>query len=147
MGWIDGDRKHLEWSIKYTKKALVAQLTVMVVNVVGIVWNAWWLYHADTALTGFGFGLGAFVSNTLWTSFFVAKYWGEINHDREQLRYIKKITDDSNLEQDREDYKKAKEFYETTYKNIMEEYLRAKPEGSQRLNIALFDATRFPNCS
>lgn len=148
MGWLDGDRKHLEWNIKYTKKALVSQICMIVVNVAGIIWNTWWLLDpSSTSRGGFGFGLGAFTSNLLWTLTFVCKYWGEINHDREQLRYIKKITSDSNLEQDREDYKKAKEFYETSYKNIMEEYLRAKPEGSARLNPALFEPTRFPNCT
>ncbi len=148
MGWLDGDAKHLEWNIKYTRKAMVAQISMLVFNVAGIVWNTWWLLDPSTTSRGtFGFGLGAFLSNLLWTLTFLCKYYDEIRHDREQLRYIKKITSDSNLEQDREDYKKAKDFYEVTYKNIMEEYIRAKPEGSAKLNPELFNVARFPNCS
>lgn len=146
MHWVESEIKTIEWSMKYTRKAMVAQVAVQVLNIAGIGWNSFELYHG-LAPSASGFGLGAFISNFLWTGCAIAKYYGEYRDEKERLKYYKRLEMEGKIEVDREAYKQAKEFYETTYKNIMEEYLRSKPEGAQRLNTELFNATRFPNCS
>jgi len=148
MAWLDGEKKSLECSIKYTKKAMISQICMVVVNVAGIGWNTWWLIYANgSASAGFGFGLGAFTSNLLWTLCFCCKYWGEIMGDKQHLRFIKEIEMKGKLDEDREEYRKARAFYEKAYQNIMEEYLKAKPEGAKKLNTEIFNPTVFPNCT
>lgn len=112
MNWIQDRKTSLEWSIKFTRKALFSQLSVQAFNIAGMCWNGWWLMHSTSGLSSFGFGLGAFMSNTLWTTCFCAKYWGEIRGEQAELRFINELDLKEKLHEDREFYQKARKNYE-----------------------------------
>jgi hypothetical protein len=110
MNWIQDRMKSLQWSIKFTQKALAAQLGLLLFNIAGIVWNAWWWYKEPNF--GLGFGCGAFTANTLWTACMCAKYYGDIKGEKHELKFINELDLKEKLHEDREYYQKARKTYE-----------------------------------
>jgi hypothetical protein len=60
----------------------------------------------------FGVGLGAFASNFLWTASVAAKWYADIKSDKLELKYLKDLEAKEHINDDRKDYKEAKEGYE-----------------------------------
>lgn len=119
MNWLEDRKKSLEWSIKFTRKALIAQLSVQAFNLAGVVWNGYWLYKDSNF--GSAFGLGAFISNSLWTLCFCAKYVGEIKDEKRELSFLNELELKEKLNEDREYYKKAKKDYDDALHSLFEQ--------------------------
>lgn len=114
-GWMEGNKKHLEWSIKFTTKNLIAQLLLLAFNIGGVLFNAWCLYKGEipSAAAASGIGLGAFASNGLWTLGFICKIWGEIRQEKTELKFIREIELKENLDEDRKMYLACKNNFDT----------------------------------
>lgn len=128
MGWMEGRKNHLEWSVKSTTKALAAQTGMLVLNIAGIGWNLWFALHTQNP-SFFNFGIGAFSSNTLWTAGFVARYWCEIRDDKAELKYLRELELKEQLEDDRKIYQGAKEMFE----NALDSYKKEIERLTQKL--------------
>lgn len=100
----------LEWSIKFTTKGLCAQAGLLALNAAGIAWNGYWLYRDGSLACAFG--LGAFASNFLWTFSVAARWYADIKIDKLELKYIRELEAKEHINDDRKDYKEAKERYE-----------------------------------
>lgn len=115
--WTNGRKTSLEWSIKFTRKAMACQTGMLVINLGGIAWNWYWI-DVVTAnptlghLAWFGFGMGAFVSNFMWTFAQVARYWSDIKSEKRELEYITQLEIKEEIQNDRKLYKDGKETYE-----------------------------------
>jgi len=141
MSWIEGRKKSLQSSIKFTIKALAAQMGLVVLNAAGIAWNFYCAHKAapGDSLFAFGFGMGAFTSNLLWTLGFVAKYYGEIKGEKAELKYITEIEIKEEIFNDREMYKNSSQVFESNIQHYKEqnEHLREKlAESEARYRLA-----------
>ena len=130
MGWIEARIKSLEFSIKLTKKAMVAQISLMIVNISGCAWNAYWIHNSYTDLAWFGFGIGAFTSNLLWTLFFIFRYWEEISSDKTELRYLNQLEDKEYINEDMKYYRDARKVYEDAYVDLIKKNRKILPQGN-----------------
>lgn len=133
-GWMEGNKKHLQWSIEFTTKSLIAQLLLLAFNIGGILFNVWWLHKS--AITGddisFGIGLGAFSSNALWTLGFICKIWGEIRQEKTELKFIREIELKENLDEDRKMYLACKNNFDTILAGYKIELERLQAENKKR---------------
>lgn len=113
MSWMEMRKSSLEWSIKFTSKGLCAQMGLLALNFAGIAWNGYWLYKEGYAASGIG--LGAFISNSLWTFFTALKWYGDIREDKHELKRIIEMEDKEKLNVDKKDYLEAKERYDRMF--------------------------------
>lgn len=154
MGWIEGRKNTLEWSIRFTTKAMMCQVGMIFVNIFGIAWNVYWYkYGNGTQNVFFGFGVGAFSSNTLWTLSFIAKYFSEIREEKHELKYIREIELKEQLGDDRKIYQEAKTQYEQMFRQYQEMLAAGlqKSSGSQSYTAGQCDLNLQPastqNCT
>lgn len=110
MSWIELRKSSLEWSIKFTTKGIAAQLGLLAFNAAGMAWNGWWAYKEPHFV--YGFGLGAFTANFLWTTSMCLKWWSDVRADYRELKYLLELEAKEHINDDRKDYKEAKERYE-----------------------------------
>lgn len=132
MGWTAGRKRTLEWSIKFTIKSTLTQLFLLIFNICGIVWNFWWAFTSTGAsnisLIGYGIGMGAFLSNALWTLAIVFKGWSEIRSEKAELKYLTELEIKEEMHEDRKMYKDAHNIFETTLAQYQDEIDRLKKD-------------------
>ncbi len=87
MDWVTNHKREVEFSVKLYKKSTAAQGTILIVNLLGIAWNTYELINLGQGFSAFG--LGAFVSNTLWSLGFFAMNYGELRDAKEQQKRFK----------------------------------------------------------
>lgn len=127
MNWVELGKESTKISIKFTRQVLTCQLGLLLFNILGILWNCYWYSKSPSSLFS-GIGLGAFISNSLWTMGYCVTYWMEIREHKRRLNYYDDFELKQNIQKDQIEYKKAREFYETAYANIMQEHLKNNPE-------------------
>lgn len=152
MSWLEGRKKHLEWSIKFTYKAVASQMTMVVVNVVGIAWNVYWLRNGDSQKAWFGFGMGAFSSNLLWTLASAARFWSDLKDDKHELKYLNELELKEQCQDDIKMYKEGRARYEQLIQEYQEALIKlqatnggeSSPTGSSDIPV---QRESVPNCS
>lgn len=158
-GWMESEKKSLNSNIKLTKNGLFGQFALLIVNVIGILFNIYilknnsssqWLYFVAN-----GFGIGAFLSNLLWTLAFTGKLFSDINNYKYQLRYIEELELKENIKGDIEMYQQSKRNYDSLaddYRKALDELQQNKPPGAHgssptgRVNFSMEQPTSLRDC-
>lgn len=135
MSWMEIRKSSLEWSIKFTTKGLYAQSGLLVLNTAGIIWNGYWAFKDPRFI--YGFGMGAFLSNFLWTASVCARWFSDIKIDKLELKFIRELEAKEHINDDRKDYKEAKERYERMALEL----------ARQRADELGIGAKKEPNCT
>ncbi len=130
MDWIERRKNHLQWSIKFTRKALLSQFGLLLFNIAGISWSIYWYRHVTATNLFFGMSIGVFSSNALWTLGFIFKFLGEIKEEKNELKYIREIELRDALDNDRKMYQESK----TQYENMCRQYKEILDAGLQKSN-------------
>jgi hypothetical protein len=114
---MDARKRSLQSTLKITRKSVVTQLCLLVFNVFGVAFNAYWAYkaHGDpsVSLISCGIGIGAFLSNGLWTLAIICRDWGDISIAKDEIRYIEQIEIREEIDEDKKMYAASKKNFDT----------------------------------
>lgn len=148
MGWLEGRKTHLQWSIKFTYKALAAQVAIVTITIAGIAYNGWWIKYginlSNTSLVGFGFGLGVFGFNLFWTISSAMRFLSDIRDEKYELRCLNKLELKDEYQDEIKMYKESRAQYEALirqYQGVLTGPEQNNPQKSANPDIQITGAS------
>jgi hypothetical protein len=113
-----------ERNIKFYKKMLKGQVLWVMFNL-AITCFDWSVLDAPhTKLTGIGFG--AMIITSIWSIMFLIETWSEWSNEKLRLKFLTELHDAQLASGERQQYKNAREHYESVLTQIIKEYPEIK---------------------
>lgn len=119
MDWLTQHKNEVEFRLQLYRRSTSIQGGVFMINVLGVAWNSYELMAGHNISS---FGLGAFLSNLLWTAGFFAMNYGEWRDAKEQQKRLKEWEKDEEYKQAVQMHHEFKKKYEEAL-NVMNKHL------------------------
>lgn len=123
-----------KFHVKTNKKAIRCFFGLTVFNLSFLVFDYYNGIHGSMISQ---VALGTMIMNSIWSFCCLIEYLAEQKHDKKMLQFYQERKGEKNIIEALEEYRRAKDFYETAYKNGLENHIRAESKPSEEVNRRL----------